>query len=268
MAIPDKSLTRTEQYLNRIATGGGTIPEEAYTRIEMYLNKIATGSGEVPEKALSRLEQYLAAIAENGGGSSITVEPLTVTSNGTQTAPSGKAYSPVTVNVPQPSGTKNITISQNGTTTENVKNYASASITVNVPNVNPNSYEEISGTLSNPWGDINPSELMAEMTAESGYFSTSITNAIFALTIPNMGSFNLPVALDNWNNPTAFVASALNYAPALGASTPQGGCLIYGANGALISAYMYVNGTLTDVASQMAQAPTSLCVYRHPLGDD
>lgn len=35
-----------------------------------------------------------------GGGSSITVEPLTVTSNGTQTAPSGKAYSPVTVNVP------------------------------------------------------------------------------------------------------------------------------------------------------------------------
>lgn len=38
--------------------------------------------------------------ASGGGGSSITVEPLTVTQNGTQTAPSGKAYSPVTVNVP------------------------------------------------------------------------------------------------------------------------------------------------------------------------
>ena len=34
-----------------------------------------------------------------GGGGSITVEPITFTSNGTYTAPSGKAYSPVTVNV-------------------------------------------------------------------------------------------------------------------------------------------------------------------------
>lgn len=36
----------------------------------------------------------------NGGGSDITVEPLSVTENGIYTAPSGKAYSPVTVNVP------------------------------------------------------------------------------------------------------------------------------------------------------------------------
>lgn len=268
MAIPNEPLTRTEQYLNRTATGGGTIPDEPLTRVEMYLNKIATGDGDIPDVPLTRMEQYLDYIAENGGGSSITVEPLTVTSNGTQTAPSGKAYSPVTVNVPQPSGTKNITISQNGTTTENVKNYASASITVDVPSANPNSYEEISGTLSNPWGNINPSDLMAEMKADYGYFSNSIANVIIALTIPNMGSFYLPVALDNWNGPSAFVASALNYAPALGGTTPQGGCLIYGANGALLSAYMYVNGTLTDVASQMAQAPTSLLVYRHPLDDD
>ena len=34
------------------------------------------------------------------GGSSVTVEALNVTENGTYTAPSGKAYSPVTVNVP------------------------------------------------------------------------------------------------------------------------------------------------------------------------
>lgn len=40
----------------------------------------------------------------DSGGSSITVEPLTVTSNGTYTAPTGKAYSPVTVNVPTSSG--------------------------------------------------------------------------------------------------------------------------------------------------------------------
>lgn len=33
--------------------------------------------------------------------SGVTVEPLTITENGTYTAPAGKAYSPVTVNVPQ-----------------------------------------------------------------------------------------------------------------------------------------------------------------------
>ncbi len=33
-------------------------------------------------------------------GGSVTVEPLSVTENGTYTAPTGKAYSPVTVNVP------------------------------------------------------------------------------------------------------------------------------------------------------------------------
>lgn len=40
--------------------------------------------------------------AGGGGGSSVTVEPLTVTENGTYTAPSGKAYSPVRVHVSAP----------------------------------------------------------------------------------------------------------------------------------------------------------------------
>lgn len=36
-----------------------------------------------------------------GGGSQVTVEPLSVTANGTYNAPEGVAYSPVTVNVPE-----------------------------------------------------------------------------------------------------------------------------------------------------------------------
>ena len=36
----------------------------------------------------------------SGGGSGVVAEPLAVTENGVYTAPSGKAYSPVTVNVP------------------------------------------------------------------------------------------------------------------------------------------------------------------------
>lgn len=39
-----------------------------------------------------------------GGGGDITVEPLEVTDNGTYTADEGKAYSPVTVNVPKGGG--------------------------------------------------------------------------------------------------------------------------------------------------------------------
>lgn len=44
---------------------------------------------------------YEATSGSGGGGSGITVEPVTITQNGTTTAPSGKAYSPITVNVPK-----------------------------------------------------------------------------------------------------------------------------------------------------------------------
>lgn len=37
---------------------------------------------------------------DTGGGSSVTVEPVTIKANGVTTAPDGTAYSPVTVNVP------------------------------------------------------------------------------------------------------------------------------------------------------------------------
>jgi hypothetical protein len=43
------------------------------------------------------------------GGGDITVEALSVTENGTYTAPSGKAYSPVTVNVPSDFSTAHVT---------------------------------------------------------------------------------------------------------------------------------------------------------------
>ena len=48
--------------------------------------------------------ELLALLKHKGGGSSVTVEPLTVTVNGTTTAPEGKAYSPVTVAVQPPLG--------------------------------------------------------------------------------------------------------------------------------------------------------------------
>lgn len=43
---------------------------------------------------------YLMGKQAGGGGGGVTVEPITITENGVKTAPAGKAYSPVTVEVP------------------------------------------------------------------------------------------------------------------------------------------------------------------------
>lgn len=51
-----------------------------------------------------------------GGGSSVSVEPITIEENGTTTAPDGVAYSPVTVNIQPNLQEKSVTITENGTT--------------------------------------------------------------------------------------------------------------------------------------------------------
>ena len=91
-------ITRKDHYLAKIAGDEPTLPPPL-TREEKYLAKIAGEDVDVPPYPIPRTEQYLAAILENGGGGA-EVEALTVTQNDTYTAPEGKAYSPVTVNVP------------------------------------------------------------------------------------------------------------------------------------------------------------------------
>lgn len=90
VTIPDTPMTRTEQYLAAANGQSVTLPTPL-TREEIYLNEIATKM-------------------QGGGGSSVTVEPLSVTANGEYTAPSGKAYSPVTVDVqpPEPAPPKDV----------------------------------------------------------------------------------------------------------------------------------------------------------------
>ena len=52
-----------------------------------------------PSTSMSRQDREWVKSMGGGGGGDITVEELSVTENGTYTAPEGKAYSPVTVNV-------------------------------------------------------------------------------------------------------------------------------------------------------------------------
>lgn len=68
-------------------------------------------------------ELALAKAIGGSGGGGITVEPLTVTANGQYAAPSGKAYSPVNVEVPQNTG-ENIPVLLTVTTPPNKINYA------------------------------------------------------------------------------------------------------------------------------------------------
>lgn len=59
--------------------------------------EINTKGGTVP--ANKNMANLAPAISTISSGSSVTVSPLSVTANGTYTAPTGTAYSPVTVNV-------------------------------------------------------------------------------------------------------------------------------------------------------------------------
>lgn len=73
-----------------------------------YVKNLAEGESVpdgLPATDLSRMNRdWIKAVVEEagggGGGGDITVEAATFTENGTFTAPEGKAYSPVTVDVP------------------------------------------------------------------------------------------------------------------------------------------------------------------------
>ena len=82
-----------------------------------------------------------AKLTKGGGGSETQIDPLSVTENGTYTAEDGHAYSPVTVDVPNPS-TGSISIIENGTYDVTDK----ASAIVNVPSGGRLEFE--SGTWS------------------------------------------------------------------------------------------------------------------------
>ena len=154
--LPSVPMTRIEQYLAKIAGEDVELPEETYTRIEQYLKHIAEnggGGGDITletlnvsqngttnaptgtayNKVVASVPNTYAAADEgkvvSGGSLVAQTAHAQVTSNGTVDTTLNNS---VEVAVPQPSGTKQISITQNGTTTENVADYASAEISVNV----------------------------------------------------------------------------------------------------------------------------------------
>ena len=66
MALPNEPLTRGEQYLNRIATGEGTIPDEPLTRMEQYLDYIAKNGGGGGSPAVTSVNGKTGAVELDG----------------------------------------------------------------------------------------------------------------------------------------------------------------------------------------------------------
>lgn len=98
------------QAFNEIAVAQGGTPNNGGTIAGAIdaLNDALAGSDQESAQTIEDAVRLLGA--HIGGGSSVTVESLTATENKTYTAPEGKAYSPVNVNVSGGLPTANVTV--------------------------------------------------------------------------------------------------------------------------------------------------------------
>lgn len=95
---------------------------------------------------LGNLKVNMMAGTTEGGGSGVTVGPLSVSSNGTYSAPTGTAYSPVTVSVPTLSASA-ITITENGVYNAPT-GYAYSPVTVSVSGGGSSDYLETRAAMT------------------------------------------------------------------------------------------------------------------------
>ena len=133
------------------------------------------------KKTLTPAEILLAAVRNSGsgsgGGGGITptgTKEITIEENGTtEHDVTNFATAQITVDVPEPSGTKEISIGSNGDTTEDVAAYASAHISVNVPGpsgttqITSNGTHDVASYASAEVNVPNPSAGTKEISIQS-----------------------------------------------------------------------------------------------------
>ena len=128
-----------KQILEQGGPGGGGVDPESITLVTLNVSQNGTTnapSGKAYNKVVANVPNSYGASDEGkvvSNGALVSQTDDTTTQNGVVDTTTIKQ---LTVNVPQgstPTGTKQISISQNGTTTHDVAAYASAEITVAVP---------------------------------------------------------------------------------------------------------------------------------------
>lgn len=101
--VSNHSISITPSVTN--STGWITGSTKTGTAVTVNVSELESGTKSITENGTGiDVSGYSTVDVNVSGGSSVTVQPLNVTTNGTYTAPSGTAYSPVTVAVEGGSG--------------------------------------------------------------------------------------------------------------------------------------------------------------------
>ena len=166
-----------------------------------------------------------------GGGSSITVEPLTVTSAGTFTAPSGTAYNPVEVQNPLASDFQ-------------IPGWGGAST--------------ISGTLANPAGDIVTLQILRTWLRNG----TGVALIDFSFNGMNVND----AAVVSWKNNEIEIYS-VNASTATGESDLMSFGVRINVTTGDAYGFLFSNGTYTDMSQYLPYIETTMRVYGFQLDD-
>lgn len=162
-------------------------------------------------------------------------------------------YGYADVDVPQPSG--KITITENGTDID-VSEYATADVNVAGGGGNPNTIQTVTGTLANPFGDINAAELRtALLNKEATGYLTIDASALSAGTINGLlvSNSELQTIYSNGANIYTSVETSTAYN------------VVWDLTKELLRAQMLSGGNIVAIEQYQDNIPTSLTVVWHPL---
>ncbi len=152
------------------------------TSLEDIADAIRSKNGTSTKYKPAEMADAISAIS-GGGITPSGTKQINITQNGTVTEDvTNYANAQVNVNVPSvsPTGTKQVSIAQNGTTTEDVTNYASAEISVNVPN---------SYSASDEGKVVSNGALVAQTSrsvTSNGTIDTTLNNSV-EINVPSSG---------------------------------------------------------------------------------
>ena len=216
--------TRETQVLEDVVES--TEIENPRTTEEAILAQVISGD-EVTINARTRLQKYLSQLTS--GGASVEVESLNATENKTYTAPSGKAYSPVVVNVPNPNAVENVPV----------------------------------GTLGNPWGSNSPAELNVDAISKDINLILSIdaSSLGFGYVVAPLMPLNLTGQYFNLSI-IGSVGSNFSDWNVIRVIYSSGGASLF----AIVSGNIITSDS--QQAQAMLSLPAQLTIVRHPLPED